>query len=465
MLTQNNVTQAGILFPPDPQALIEARDIVEQMVNKKLPTSSLTLTSVILAVTRHVYANKEAFPTMQVQLAADRIPVLGVGVDFVVELDTPDDVMFILAHEAMHLVRQHLREVDPKLLTDEMFTMVQEAWINQYVMDLTHRQMPTIDGKPTGVDPKKFYDWARKTANEQGITGFPKIGEFYISEDTAWRWVSQLNKQKRPGQNFCNHEGDEGGDPGDPGDPQPGNGNGSDMKPVLDPGALGELVEKALEVTLREAVNENNKAAQEELKKLMQAAEGNEKAQKIFGDMGAYELLGQTTPERKTQLWDRLVAKALASLIKDGDRLTFNRKRPHERVFSPRGKRAEKQIVIAIDTSGSMAYGDALTKIEKLIGKTKAKATWLAWDGAVWPFEPGGELRGGGGTDCRVVDQWINDNMRTYPDAVICVTDGFFQHFTPSKSKRWIWLLTQNGDHWPMTWEPRMKAVILPYDG
>jgi hypothetical protein len=460
-LTANNVMSAEKLFPADPAKTALAREIVEDIISKKLPIANSLLALTIASVTRRYYA--QCFPTYQVQLPADRIPVLGVGPDFVCSIDRKEDNIFCVVHEAYHLIFMHLGVIDPVKLNDQMYTMSIEAMINWCVSQLLKRDLPTVDGETTGVDPVKFFEWFKKSASEAGLTGYPrKIEEFYRSDDDVYNWVSQLPKPKRPGQNWCNHDPSQGGGQGQGED---GQGEG-DFSPVLDQEAVSQIVQKALDVSLRAAVQENNKAAKEELKQLISMTQGNETAERIFGDMGAFELLGVTSPEKRTRFWDKMVARAIASLVKPGDRLAFNRKLVGigERRFSPRGKVTEKSIVVAIDTSGSMvAYGDALTKIREMVGRTKAKTQWLWFDGEVWPFKPGDEMRGGGGTNCELVEHWIQANCRRYPDAVVVVTDGEFRHFTPANPKRWVWVITRHGDPWPSTHEPRMKVTKLPF--
>jgi len=462
MLTANNVTKAETLYPADPEKTKVSRERTAKAL-RQLSLSSSTLTTVIMSVVRQVHA--QCFPTMQVQLAHDNVPVLGIGPDFVCSIDREEDVVVVLMHESVHLVAQHLNLIDMKKMSDPMYVQTTEAWVNYFCLSILKRDLPTIDGEPTGVDPVKFFEWFKKTASEAGLKDYPrKIEDFFISDENAYNWVSQLPKPRRePKGNFCNHKpGDGMPQPGD-GQSGSGEGDGEDFSPVIDPQAAGQLVQKALEVALREAVHEKNQGAKEELKKLMAAADGNEAAEKIFGDLGAYELLGTTSPEKRTRFWDKKVARAIASLIKPGDRLAFNRKRPKERIFSPRGKVEEKSIVIAIDTSGSMFYGDAIQKVRELVGQTKAKARWVWFDGQVWEFQPGDEMHGGGGTNCELVEEWILANCKRYPDAVVVVTDGIFRHFTPSKPKRWIWVVTRDGDTWMKDHEPRMKVTTLPF--
>jgi hypothetical protein len=452
VVTANNMAKAGTLYPPDPEKAAKAREIISDIISKKLPLSSSTLTCVIMSVMRQEYHNIPGLDTLAVSLGHDGVPVLLINPDFVCSIDRPEDVIVVLAHEALHLIAQHLRIIDPSQRGDEAFTMSKEAWINNFVLTLLKRDLPTVAGKPTGVDPVKYFEWFKKTASEAGLASYPrKIEEFYSSDENVYKWMSQLPKQKRPGQNWCAHGDGEG------------SGIPDGMAPVLDDQQVGALAQKALEVTLRNALKESSPGAKEEIKKLMGAAEGNETAERIFGDMGAYDLLGTTSPAKRTRFWDRKVARAIASLIKPGTKLSLNRKRPEEDIFSPRGKVEEKMIVIAIDTSGSMFFGDALDKIRGMVGQTKAKSRWVWFDGEVWEFKPGEDMHGGGGTNCALVEAWILENCKRYPDAVVVVTDGIFQHFTPSKPKRWHWVITRDGDPWPREHDVPMKVTVLPF--
>jgi hypothetical protein len=451
VLTENNVTRAEKSFPADPVLTAAAKARVKHVKDKLMPTSCVPLLTMLSYVTRQVYAT--CFPTLQVQLAADKIPVLGISPEYLMGIDTDQGVMFALFHEALHLIRAHLFDPDMQKRQDDRYVLAQEAWINNYIMKLTKMSLITSKGKVEIVDPKATYDWAKKAAKDQGLTSWPEMKDFYQSEQTAYEWLCQLKKEKRPSQNFCVHKGTDGTTMEDA-DP-------TSMTPVIDPGANGDLIEKIIETAVKKAAKENNEQARDELKELLGAAKGNERAEKIFGSLGAYELLGETTPEHKTNLWDHLVRHIIGRLLEPGTRLTINRKRFDQRILVHRGKTRRPEIVIGCDASGSMC-GKPLDVLAKLVGKTKAKTHWVSWDGAAQRFSPGEPFVGGGGTDCRVFEQWILDNLKSYPDAVICVTDGYFEHFTPQFPKRWVWLITEPGDPWPQSWTPKMKTVRLP---
>jgi hypothetical protein len=461
VLTENNVTKAEKLYPADPEKTAKAKELVKNVKDRLMPTVCAPLLGMLCYITRDVYA--KCFKTFQVQLAADRIPVLGISPDFVCSLESDNDIMFGLFHESMHLIRHHLLTRDLTKFSDPRWVEANEAWINAYVTKLT--DLPLISFKeavtaenPEGVtivNPKTVYNWCKKAAKDQKVPDFPEYDDFYATEQVVYDWLCQLGRDSKTKKNdFCSHAGD--------GEPSDADMDPDSMSPVLDDDAVGEFVQRGIESVLRKAVNDNNENAQKELKALIKSIGGDPRAEKLFGDLGAYQLLGITTPEKKTSLWDNLMRRHVGRLLIPGTKLRINKKRFDTRMLVRRGSQKIQEAVIAVDSSGSM-YGEVLDKLKVLVGKTNAHVTWLWWDGDVYPFKPGDEVRGGGGTDCRLVDQWIIANMRTYPDIVICVTDGQFTHFTPRMPNKWVWLLTKDGDHWPRTWTPPMNSVILPF--
>lgn len=450
MLTENNVTRADVKFPADPVATATVRRYVSDAINKKLPLRSSTLTTTIMSVTRAVYTT--SVPTLAVSLAHDRIPVLLVNPEFVLTLDDPENaVVMPLMHEALHLVLLHLGMIDVEKRSDPNYIEAIESWINYYCTQVLQCEMPTSQGKSVGIDPVATFERFKREATKAGLADFPRtIQAFYKNDDEVYKWLSMLPKPPRQKVNFCQHQSDG----------QPGAG---DMSPTLDPNAVGDIVGKALENTLKEASNNKNDKAKDELGRLMDAGAGNETAERVFGDLGAYELLGTTAPEKRTRHWDYWVRRKVGRLVKPGDRLAFNRKRPRDRIFSPKGKVEQKTIVVAIDTSGSMHH-NVISQITNIVGRTKAKTRWTWFDGDVWEFKPGDEIRGGGGTNCELVEEWILANCKSYPDAVVVVTDGIFRHFTPRHPDRWVWVITKDGDPWPRDHNPRMHTTVLPFE-
>lgn len=114
---------------------------------------------------------------------------------------------------------------------------------------------------------------------------------------------------------------------------------------------------------------------------------------------------------------------------------------------------AEIEIVLALDTSGSIALDDFRRFVEEmdaLKGQVRARVTLLACDmriapGAPWRFEPWerivlpADLAGGGGTRFTPVFEWIEAGGAR-PDALVYFTDalGEFPAHAPPYPVLWL---------------------------
>lgn len=446
VLSKYNVADAERLFPADPELTQRAREEIRTVKTKLMPGAQLPLLSMLNYVTREVYAT--CWDTMAVALAADRIPVLGISPAFTLSLSNQRGIMFVLYHEALHLLRGHLA---PNTVHDAQFTLAREAWINNYVMKLTGMSLPVSNGEPSAVDPKKVYADTKKGINALGISGFPDYDDFYVNEQSVYEWLSRLPKPPSVKVNFCV------GDPGEEGEQGQGQ-----MPMTMDAAAVGELVEKAISATIHQATKDGNQAARNELNALLDASLGDENAERIFGALGAYDALGRTTPERKINLWDSLARLYVGRMVVPSNKLTLHRKRLDQRLLVHQGRRRQPHLVVAQDASGSMVGTETLAKITQMIGQTNCKVTWLSFDTGVHEITPGDPIIGGGGTDASAVDRWIAENCPTHPDGVIVITDGEFSHFTPVRPRRWLWMITATGSQWPASHTTPMRMVVLP---
>lgn len=454
-----------------PEEIERAQEIMQAVIGRKLPLSSSVLSSVIISIMRRVFTT--AIPTFAVQLAGDGIPMLLINPKFAVDVGEEGGVM-IAVHEAYHLVMAHLL-VDPMLKTNPAWTMATEASINFRMLNMFNtKSMPTVpdekDPEPdpakkkrveTGVNPFKVFADYKKAMKEAGLSPVDKIEDFYRTDLGCLAELSRLPKPPKPKQNFCVHMPGSGPGSGG-GDPDKNKGDQPDGTTVtLDQDEVDRLVENALDTVLHEATANSSKIAKDELLKLMDATDDNERASKIWGDLGAGTLRGETTTTRKTDLWEKWTADALASRLAEGNRLRYAKKIPWDPRVTPHGKEPMRQGVVAIDASGSM-HQEVLEKVAALIGDTEnLEVTWVSFDGEVWPFEAGEPFKGGGGTNCQLVDLWIEDHYDDDPDFVLVITDGYFQHFTPRDPDAWIWLITSDGDAWPEAWNPPMSTRML----
>jgi predicted metal-dependent peptidase len=145
----------------------------------------------------------------------------------------------------------------------------------------------------------------------------------------------------------------------------------------------------------------------------------------------------------------------LARFMSFSGREDFNYHRPSRRegeAILPSLRSAQVEIVVAVDTSGSITsreLGDFIGEIDALKGQVRARVTLLACDAALhpdapWRFEPWENLQipalgGGGGTRFTPVFDWL-DTQDHLPDALVYFTDadGEFPPTAPACPVVWL---------------------------
>jgi len=470
VITNRELAEFEAQVAAPPEVLAEARQIIADTIGRKLPLSSSVLTSVIMSVVRRVFTTN--IPTMAVSLAADGLPVLLINPSFAVQLGA-DNAAFVLVHEAYHLILMHLH-ADPQLSQTPNWQVATEACINWRAQHLLGRGMPSITvsqtdssgrrttvTEETGVNPNTVYQDYCSALAATGEKPVARIEDLFRTDLGCYAELERMARLPRLKSTACLHHGE---------------GQDSNAGVTLDPEETTKLAGKALDITLHEAVANGNTLARSELVSLMDGTADSTAASKIWGDLGAGKLRGQTTTTRKTDAWEKWTADAVQTRLRDGERLRYNRKIPWDPRVSPRGRELTRAGVCAIDASGSM-HQSVLDKIAALVGDTdNLEITWVNFDGAVWPFVPGEPFRGGGGTNCQLVDAWIERQVHGdsrhgedqvldgEPDFVLVITDGYFAKFTPRHPDSWIWLIVPGGDTWPERWNPPMscRAIDLP---
>lgn len=424
--------------PAPAEAVTESSRIVTEVINRKAPLSSSVLTSILGGICRRVCTT--AIDTMAVTLAGDGIPMLLFNPHFTIKLGE-DGALKVLFHEVYHLLGRHLY-ADPELHRNPNWTLATEACINYRMTQILNCQLPTVDGEETGINPDKIFKSYKDNLKKQGIEPVAKMDDLYRTDLGCFAELERMTKPPRQkGGNACLH-----GTPGDPGTGAPGQPGDSPVH--LDQDEVDKMVGKAIDAALHDATANGNKAAKEELIKLMDASADSERASKIWGDHGAGALRGQVTGSRKTDLWHKWTEDAIATRMEDSNRWIYARKIWWDPQVRARGRRPRKQGVVAVDTSGSMS-DKVLNAVSDIISDTPGlDVEWIAFDGKVWPFKIGERFSGGGGTNFGVVSEYVND-MDEEPDFVLMVTDGYAAHITPQYPERWIWLITEGGDPWP----------------
>ena len=357
-----------------------------------------------------------------------------------------EGVRFVLFHEARHIIQRHLF-ADPELRADPVFTLACEVTINHVALERLGGGLPERDGEPVGISPERIYRMYREDLREQGLEPLP-YARWSETDQSVYR---ELGRMRRPpavaDHTVCVHVV-----------------LGAAGRSVLDQETVDAVGGEVLRNVLL-AARRGDAVAHRELLDLLGRTEGiSEGADRLWGDLGAHALRGQTVRTRRVEWWQRWLVDVLGSRLREGERLAYPKKRGallaalgHEPMLSRQAPSRVKSLVIALDTSGSMPDG-VVGWLAELVGRIEgAEAEWVAFDATVKPFRPGEPLRGGGGTSFDAVRAHVEGRDET-PDAVIVVTDGHAPPIMPADPDRWIWLITPGGEEWPERCDPPMAC-------
>ncbi|MEU6200796.1 hypothetical protein [Streptomyces sp. NPDC047061] len=433
--------------PADPEVVAEARRLKEAALLDFGLTES--------AVASWLYSKcPHQIPTTAVDTAAvvasgDGTCLLLYNPDFFVGLGL-DGVKFVLFHEARHLVHRHLL-ADPELREDPVFTLAAEVAVNHVALvRLGRTELPLVEGRPTGVDPRAVHDAYLEDLTAHGLE--PLAYEEFV--ETDMRIYGELKR-------MC-----------DPPVPPP-------LCPHLVAGLVPADQETVDAVTSSALLNSllaarrGHAGAEHELLDLMnRTEEGSARAAKLWGKLGAGMLRGETARTGTVDWWQRWLVDVLGSRLRDGERLVYPKKRGallaalgQDPMLARRGPVRDKVLVIAYDTSGSMP-DRVIDWLTRLVGRIDGVAAhWLSFDAVVMPFRPGERVYGGGGTSFQAVADYVEGRTEVAgrrcevdPDAVVVLTDGYAPPITPAEPEKWIWLITEGGNDWPETHTPAMDC-------
>ncbi|MGW2958975.1 DUF2201 family putative metallopeptidase [Streptomyces sp. NPDC001220] len=433
--------------PADPETVARARRLKEAALLDFGLTESAVASWLYSKCSHQIPTT--AIGTAAVVASGDGTCLLLYNPDFFVGLGL-DGVKFVLFHEARHLVHRHLL-ADPELREDPVFTLAAEVAVNHVALvRLGRDELPLLDGRPTGVDPRTVYEAYRVDLTAHGLE--PLVYERFV--ETDMRIYGELKRMCEP--------------------PVP---------PPLCPHLVAGLVPADQEtvdaVTSSALLNallaarRGHAGAERELLDLMnRTEEGSARAAKLWGNLGAGMLRGETGRTRTVDWWQRWLVDVLGSRLRDGERLVYPKKRGallaalgQDPVLARRGPVRDKVLVIAYDTSGSMPH-QVIDWLTRLVGRIDGVAAhWLSFDAVVMPFAPGERVYGGGGTSFQVVADYVEGRTEVAgrrcevtPDAVVVLTDGYAPPVTPAEPEKWIWLITEGGDDWPERHTPAMDC-------
>lgn len=267
------------------------------------------------------------------------------------------------------------------------------------------------------------------------------------------------------------YDGDEGGEgggmnpsdsQGQGGSPPPGQApsepQGSKPQPSEEKGGEGEADSRPPPLT----AGERDDLAAKWQRYLAGAAQQAKQAGKLSGAL-ARMVDGLLEPKLS---WRAVLARFLNQSARDD----YSYMRPSRReggMILPSLKSAQVDVVVALDTSGSVSdseMAEFLAEINALKGQLRARVTLLACDAQLaedgpWRFEPWEEFtlprrfKGGGGTAFTPVFDWIA-RQGIAPDVLLYFTDaeGEFPPREPGYSV--IWLVKGKS---PVPWGQRIQ--------
>jgi predicted metal-dependent peptidase len=154
--------------------------------------------------------------------------------------------------------------------------------------------------------------------------------------------------------------------------------------------------------------------------------------------------------------WRALLDRFVRAVARDDYSFARPARREGEAIL-PGPASAEIEIVLALDTSGSIALDDFRRFVEEmdaLKGQVRARVTLLACDmriapGAPWRFEPWERielppsLAGGGGTRFTPVFEWV-EASGARPDALVYFTDALGEFPAAAPAYPVLWLVQGN---------------------
>ncbi|WP_439675735.1 DUF2201 family putative metallopeptidase [Embleya sp. MST-111070] len=449
--------------PADDEVIARARKLKEEALLDF--GMELSVIASWLYTKCHHHIPTTAIDTAAVMASGDGTCLLLYNPRFFCDLGL-DGVKFVLFHEARHLIQRHLfAEAD--LRADPVFTLAAEVTINHVAMTrLGRTSLPIVRrvdpdtgaqiGEPTGIDPREIHRAYVKDLQDQGLESLP-YDDFVDTDATVY---AELKRMKHPPvpPPLCVHV-------------ILGEGTG------LHDGMDGETVDRVASEVLRSvllAARRGERLARRELLDLLSRTDGaTDRTSKLWGDLGAGFLRGETQRTRRVEWWQQWLVDVLASKLREGERLVYPKKRGallaalgHDPMLARRGLERTKVVVIAYDTSGSMP-DHVVGWLTELVGKAEGVEThWLSFDGTVMPFKPGERVLGGGGTNFQNVADYVEGRLaiegsgrfEESVDAVVMLTDGYAPPITPADPDKWIWLITEGGDDWPERHDPPMDC-------
>jgi predicted metal-dependent peptidase len=344
--------------------------------------------------------------------------------DYLDALDV-EQTQFALSHEALHCALSHYFRrghrvkhrwelacdyaVNPMLIKDGLKPTPDAAWLREY----------------EGMTAEEIYPCLEDNENDGERDLEQKNADGDSDDDSEDQDKSDGGAdQQRQTQDNKDGAGDQKQSP---------DGRGDSGAPA--PAAMSPQEREALSVQWQQ--------------RLAAAAQNALQSGKLEGDMARMVdyLLQPKLP------WRMLLARYMSMTARDDYSYSRPSTRRGDPAVYPSMRSSETNVVVVIDTSGSISEEEIqefISEIDAIKSQVRARITLLACDsdlnyGCPWYFEPWDEfamdieIRGGGGTSFRPAFDWVDAQDRM-PDLLMYFTDaeGVFPEVEPMYPVLWL---------------------------
>ena len=346
---------------------------------------------------------------------------------YIEQLDI-DQIQFVLAHEALHCALSHFARRQHR--EKHRWDVACDYAVNPLLISDGLKPPPGIllDDSFDGMTAEEIYP-----SIEDNCDDIPLDRHIY-------------DENNKSGQNNKSHSSDNAATP--PQGKKSDSKNDEESKVTKhqqNPGNNNEGAQQPLPLNKNEQDNLNTQWQQ----RLAGAAQTAMQAGKLGGALARMvdHLLQPQLP------WRNLLAQYISAVARDDYSYARPSNRRGDPVIYPSLRSGQINIVVALDTSGSITDGDMhefLTEIDAIKAHMRARIVFHACDVSLaedspWIFEPWEELnlpnqlQGGGGTDFRPVFNWV-EQQDMMPDLLVYFTDaeGEFPAFAPNYPVIWL---------------------------
>lgn len=365
--------------------------------------------------------------------------VFMINPDFFYKLGLQEQ-LFILCHEALHVILQHMARSHFYKLNEDLANIVQDIVINEMLV------------RDFGFD-RKTLNFGMTLCFVDTVFTQEQISEWNIPDDASFEFYYDLLVKSQ-------EESEQGG----------GKGPGSPIDIHLDPDGAGGF-------TLTDGNGDIITSIPEEIAESIAGKIGKdltaddledllENLNQRYGQGAGGGLMSVTLEEKKRRPWERIIKNKIASLqLKRDHRKETFRMRPRritnlapdlylpETVDEQHLENDKFHIVFFIDASGSCTrYVSQFFNLVRTVPEDKFHIHLYSFDDKTYELDiKNPVVAGGGGTAFQPLEDRVQQLIATdasfkkkHPDLVFVLSDGSASKGFPQKPDRWYFLLTEN---------------------